>query len=299
MVYRHPDRESFYHPYNFLLPPDQAAELYRAEIHQLVINKGANSIFDSEGNSITYELLHWDTEFFGRPIYKVHYSQIAPTANGEQIDTLFKKLCRSIDEENLRAYIFFEIPSEDLETLQSVSRSGWTLIETRLTFFNNNIALLSSASRDQVRLADHNDIEDLKNTAIFSTNHFDRFHSDPFFSEEEVNRFMGVFIENSMNGREDYVVVPKYGPANAFFAGSKVLVDEGISIGRMTLSAVSPDRKGWHIHVTQGLCSYFEHSALDTAVMTTQSTNRAVLTNLWKLNFRFGKASHIFSRLPS
>jgi hypothetical protein len=53
---------------------------------------------------------------------------------------------------------------------------------------------------------------------------------------------MGVFIENSVAGREDYVVVPKHGPANAFFAGSKVEVDKTILVGRMTISAVSPER---------------------------------------------------------
>lgn len=299
MAYRHPDRISFYHPYNFLLHPSRAAELYLNGINQSIKNNDANCISDSEGNSLTYELLRWDTEFFGKPIYKVHCLQLAPTSKDQQIDALFNNLCSSISETNPRAYVFLEIPSEDLDTLQSVSRSGWMLIETRLTFFNRNIALLDSAIRNQVRLANPNDIEDLKVTAVFSRNHFDRFHSDPYFSEDEVDRFMGVFIENSLNGREDYVVVPQTGPANAFFAGSKVQVDEDLSIGRMTLSAVSPERKGWHIYVTQGLCAYFQQSALDTAVMTTQSTNRAVLTNLWKLNFRFGKTSHVFSKLSS
>jgi hypothetical protein len=297
MTYRHPDRTSFYHPYNFLLSPSQSERLYLAEIEIARTSGKANYLKDDSGNSLTYELLAWDSEFFGRPIYKVHFLSLAPNSSTTHIEALLDKLFLSLHKPNWEIYFFVEVASEDLEVLETVSRRGWKLIETRLTFFNADISVIGSTIQDQVRLATHDDIDELRNTAIMAKNHFDRFHSDSYFSENEIDRFMGIFIENSVKGREDYVVVPKTGLANAFFAGSKVQIDDNIAVGRMTLSAVSTDRKGWHLNVTQGLCHYFIQDQIKTAVMTTQSTNRAVLTNLMKLNFRFGRSAHVFSRV--
>ena len=297
MTYRHPDRISFYHPFNFLLTPSQSEHLYLTELEIANTSGKANCIKDDSGNSLTYELLNWDSEFFGRPIYKVLFLSLTPNSSTTHIEALLDKLFLSLHKPTVRIYFFIEVASEDLEVLESVSRMGWKLIETRLTYFNSDISLIGSTIQDRVRLATHDDIDELRNTAITAKNHFDRFHSDSYFSEDEIDRFMGIFIENSVRGREDYVVVPKTGLANAFFAGSKVQIDEDIAVGRMTLSAVSADRKGWHLNVTQGLCHYFIQDQIKTAVMTTQSTNRAVLTNLMKLNFRFGRAVHVFSRV--
>lgn len=297
MTYRHPDRTSFYHPYNFLLTPSQSERLFLFELEAAKTSGKAIYINDDSGNSLTYELLAWDSEFFGRPIYKIHFLSLTPNSSITHIEALLDKLCSSLHKPNVGFYFFIEVASEDLEVLETVSRRGWKLIETRLTYFNTDISVIGSTIQDQVRLATHDDIDELRNTAIVAKNHFDRFHSDSYFSDDEIDRFMGIFIENSVKGREDYVVVPKTGLANAFFAGSKVQIDEHIAVGRMTLSAVSTDRKGWHLNVTQGLCHYFIQDQIKTAVMTTQSTNRAVLTNLMKLNFRFGRSVHVFSRV--
>ena len=299
MTYRHPDRTSFYHPYNFLIPSPHAEDLFLNGINQALVKHKATRIFDDYGNSLIFELLDWDTEFFGRPIYKIHFLELIANSSIAHIDELFKQMLSSLPGRSEKPYLFMEIPSEDLEILEAVSQSGWKMIETRLTYYHPDISLFETEILNRTRLANHEDIDDLRKTAIGTRNHFDRFHSDSHFSDAEVDRFMGVFIENAVNGREDYVVVPKHGPANAFFAGSKAEIDPDISVGRMTLSAVSAERKGWHIDVTQALCCYFQHDNIQTAVMTTQSTNRAVLANLVKLNFRFGRASHIYSRVVS
>jgi dTDP-4-amino-4,6-dideoxy-D-galactose acyltransferase len=297
MTYRHPDRTSFYHPYNFLIPSPHAEDLFLRELDQSLLKSNAARISDDHGNSLIFELLDWDTEFFVKPIYKIHFLELVPNSSITHIDELIKKLLSSLPGDSEKPYLFTEIPSEDLEILEAVSQSGWKMIETRLTYYHPDTSLFEAEILNRMRLANHEDIDDLRKAVIGTRNRFDRFHSDSHFTDAEVDRFMGVFIENSVNGREDYVVVPKHGPANAFFAGSKVEIDPNISVGRMTLSAVSAERKGWHIDVTQALCCYFQQDNIQTAVMTTQSTNRAVLANLAKLNFRFGRASHIYSRV--
>jgi dTDP-4-amino-4,6-dideoxy-D-galactose acyltransferase len=297
MTYRHPDRTSFYHPYNFLIPSPHAEDLFFKGIDQSLVKNNATRISDDHGNSLIFELLDWDTEFFGKPIYKIHFLKLVPNSSITHINELVKKLLSSLPGDSEKPYLYIEIPSEDLEILEAISQSGWKMIETRLTYYHPDTSLFETEILNRTRLANHEDIDDLRKAAIETRNHFDRFHSDSHFSDAEVDRFMGVFIENSVNGREDYVVVPKHGPANAFFAGSKVEIDQNISVGRMTLSAVAAERKGWHRDVTQALCCYFQQDNIQTAVMTTQSTNRAVLANLAKLNFRFGRASHIYSRV--
>ena len=198
MTYRHPDRTSFYHPYNFLLTPSQSERLFLFELEAAKTSGKAIYINDDSGNSLTYELLAWDSEFFGRPIYKIHFLSLTPNSSITHIEALLDKLCSSLHKPNVGFYFFIEVASEDLEVLETVSRRGWKLIETRLTYFNTDISVIGSTIQDQVRLATHDDIDELRNTAIVAKNHFDRFHSDSYFSDDEIDRFMGIFIENSV-----------------------------------------------------------------------------------------------------
>ena len=295
MTYRHPFRAGFYHPYNFLFTEARAQELF---LKTYDFTSGDDRVvhqFNGNGNSISYEFLIWDSGYFEKSIYRINYIDLAKNTSQEDINSLLANLTSSLASRDETAYIYIEVPSEDLEILEGISVNSWKLVETRLSFFHPNIAQICNQNHDEVRLATSKDVHELRNTAMNTRNEYDRFHSDSYFSPIEVDNFMGVFVENSLNGREDYVVVPKHGPADAFFAGSRKMVGDKISVGRMTLSAVSTARKGWHLKVARGLCEYFYRDGLSTAVMTTQSTNRAVLTNLRKLDFQFGRSSHIFS----
>jgi dTDP-4-amino-4,6-dideoxy-D-galactose acyltransferase len=297
MTFRHPDRTSFYHPYNFLLSAADSKSIFLSSINDEA--KADRNIVakDDYGNTVYARQLDWDSQYFSKPIYRIDFVDLMSHVNIKQIEHLLITLFATINTTKQSAYMFTEIPSEDLEMLEVIGLGGWKLIETRLTYFHPDCSQFAEAEVDSVRNAGIEDIPMLEKTAAEAINHFDRFHSDSYFSSIDSDRFMRTFIANAVLGREDYTVVPNTGLANAFFAGSKVRVSESLSVGRMSLAAVSTERKGWHIKVSRGLLTCFHESGINTAVMTTQSTNRPVLANLSKMDFKFGRASHVFSKI--
>ncbi len=94
------------------------------------------------------------------------------------------------------------------------------------------------------------------------------------------------------------MLVPAEGPANAFLTGNYVKSPPTLAarrIGRMVLSAVSGERRGWYVKLIGELSLKFKERGLDTALMTTQATNRAVLKVWERHGYQYGRCTHIFS----
>jgi dTDP-4-amino-4,6-dideoxy-D-galactose acyltransferase len=109
---------------------------------------------------------------------------------------------------------------------------------------------------------------------------------------------MAIFVENSVKGFADEVIVPKNGAANAFLTANFLTSPLSLTqerIGKMVLSAVSPERKGWYVRLIAEMSYIFKEQGLNTAFMSTQATNRAVLKVWFRHGYRFGRCTHIFS----
>ena len=176
--------------------------------------------------------------------------------------------------------------------------AGWRLIETRVTYFRDDMQKFEFFEERQTRNAVLEDIPDIRTTAMKSVNAFDRFHADSFYSDREASDFMAVFAENSVRGFADVVLVPAIGPADAFLTGVYLPESDvfgSLKIGKPVLSAVSQNRKGWYKHLIGSMGNQFKLMGVDIAFMTTQTTNRAVQRVWFQHGFRFGRATHIFS----
>ena len=64
--------------------------------------------------------------------------------------------------------------------LQAMGYAGARLIETRLTYFQDDLQKFDWPIRSSVRLATKSDIPALRKVAIDARNPFDRYHADPF-----------------------------------------------------------------------------------------------------------------------
>ena len=195
--------------------------------------------------------------------------------------------------------MFAEVPSEDIQALSSLTAAGYSLIETRLTYFNDQIQQFNLNRRYATRQATTDDIAVLTKTAIEAVNIFDRFHADDFFTTNEADRFLAKYTENSVLGFADEVMVPADGIANAFLTANYVSSPRCLSnkkIAKMVLSAVATERRGWYVKLIGEMTQKFKEQGIDTAFMTTQSTNRAVLKVWASFGYRFGKSSHILSK---
>ncbi|RZA08678.1 MAG: hypothetical protein EOO68_01735 [Moraxellaceae bacterium] len=287
----------FYAGFNFLTNSDDSMTEWHEEF-STAINNGDLSLYKSaSGAEIYYRYLKWDSDFFAVPTYRIDYSFIPDNVrtSSEPFEALFAHL-QSLHSQ---FYLFAEVPSEDVQALSGMTAAGYRLIESRLTYFNDQIQKFDATRRYTTRQATTADIDVLAKTAIDSVNIFDRFHADDFFTSSEADRFLAKYTENSVLGFADEVMVPADGIANAFLTANYVSSPRCLSnkkIAKMVLSAVASERRGWYVKLIGEMTQKFREQGVDIAFMTTQSTNKAVLKVWNSFGYRFGKSSHILSK---
>lgn len=281
----HKDRAYFHSPLSFLKENQkQLSEDFLSKLSEY------EKRFRSK-ISLFIRRLEWDSHYFNVPVYKLEFadwdeSVVNPT------DTLaqeLKSLKLELSYLHDKYYLFSEIPSEDLTMLQAASLAGYRLVETRITYFCDDLQQFNRSDRFNIRLATQTDIPSLRKVAMEARNSFDKYHADPFFTESVANEYLAVFIENSVNGFADIVIVPAEN-AGAFFTANIEL-----SIGKIVLTAVSKECKGWHFKLLAEMSYLFKERGIQIAYMITQSTNRSVIRNCEKLGYRYGRCTHVFS----
>ena len=293
---------ALFHPISFLTrSPESAAERFLQNLEAEVAS-GALLVIssDNESSSIYYRQLAWDTEYFGVPMYRVDF--FCSSLDGEAATLAYRDLLETlknaVGHDAEKFYIFAEIPADAILPLQGACMGGWRLVESRLTYYHDRLQQFDYAHRFKVRLAAADDIANLSEVAAASRNAFDRFHADFFFSPPTADAYLSTFVENSVKGFADVVLVPAVDdlPPNAFLTGSFVPEASellGRKIARMILSAVSEKRRGWYVKLIAELSQYFKACGVDTCYMTTQSTNRAVIRTWEKLGYSFGRCAHV------
>jgi dTDP-4-amino-4,6-dideoxy-D-galactose acyltransferase len=132
-------------------------------------------------------------------------------------------------------------------------------------------------------------------------NDFDRFHSDIMFSTEVADNYLSTYVENSINGFADLVIVPnEQGVATDSFLTANYLKEKWDSIGhpisKMVLSAVSSKtNKGWYLKLISEMTYLLKENGAETIYMNTQSTNIPVLYTWEKLGYHIGRTTHLLS----
>jgi len=249
--------------------------------------KSAN--YDQPDGFLIGKRLDWDSTFFKAGIYKLH-------SLPEDLGSDWKSRIGFL-ESDTRWNVFAEVPSEDIVSLRRLGNLGFSLVETRLTYYH----LLDSLEEDKklCRNAGAADIPSLRETASSAVNAYDKYHADPFFSKEETNRFLETYIENCVNGFADRVFVPVLETPPASFVALSKKKDDRFANGffyRIPLTACLPLNKGWHYPLCLHALHYAKSQKAEVLTMTTQSTNKAVIHNCEKLGFKLGSCTHLFSK---
>lgn len=296
------DKIFYYSPFNFI------RDIKSTILLDLEINK-LKSLLDKESYfSITidekdfvfiFEKLDWDTSFFKKETYKL-------------INVLFEKkeennLIKATEEffkyikKQKGQYIFIEIPSEDTFLIQALNTAKFKLVETRLTYFNDNIQEYNYDKRYNVRKADFSDIDNLRKIASEMRNEYDRFHADTTFDPIIADSFLSKYIEEAIKGFSDVVIVPNednlksdsFLTAN-YFENLWEILDKKVS--KMVLSAVSSEtNRGWYIKLISEMTYLMKNKKVECVFMNTQSTNRQVFRIWEKLGYKLGCTTHILS----
>jgi dTDP-4-amino-4,6-dideoxy-D-galactose acyltransferase len=197
------------------------------------------------------------------------------------------------------SFRFSEVPTEDTELLQALTGSGWRLVETRLLFYHDQVASFEYP-RYSVRAAESAEAEVIGQISATARNPYDRFHADPWFSEDRADAFLARYASAAVQGYCDTVLVPDEPalPLDSFLAISDLASDAevlGIGLSRVVLTAVGPQNRGWHLRLVAETVQRAKQNGARYVLMTTQATNRAVFRTCEKLGFQLGGSSHVLA----
>ncbi|MBC7384384.1 MAG: hypothetical protein H7296_15565 [Bacteroidia bacterium] len=295
----------FYSPYNFIrtISPAKIA----SHLFSTVISKFGKTEKDiiieiltaGERHFFLVSFLEWDTNYFNKNTYKlftVLYSHQNLTTLASAVKQ-FKHVFFNTD----RKYLFIEIPSEDVLLQQALTDNRFKLLETRLTYFNDMLGNFKN-ERFCVRKAGEADVLQLKQTAKVMRNKYDRFHADKVFDNETADNFLSTYIENSVNGFADLILVPAENgiPSDSFLTANYLKQDWeelGVKVSKMVLSSVSSaTNRGWYIKLITEMTYYLrDEIGSECIFMNTQSTNRAVYKTWEKSGYRLGAVAHVLA----
>jgi len=297
----------FYSPYHAIRSLD-------ASVQQTLFGTGRAKAFGTQpaeyvfsfpsGNNLIqclYTFLPWDTDFFGLPVYRLftvlYALPIAITEITQAIVGLQAYLTRQYDSQSF--YLFAEIPAEDTILAQALGKAGGQLVETRLTYFQDQVATFDYP-RFPVRPAQVADADVVGKVAVAARNPYDRFHAETCFSPELADAFVARYAIAAVQGYCDEVLVPADTgvPVASFLAISDLHEHAAklrVGLSRVVLTAVAAANRGWHRKLVAETVQRAKSRGASCVLMTTQATNYAVFRTCEKLGFKLGGCSHVFS----
>lgn len=301
---------AYYSPYNFLrsIPIDKQQELFgvgRFAHFPATTDEAVTTVGEGlEKVQLLYTELPWDSAFFGTRTIKLLTGLFDPAislaSRVAAVQVWNTQLALQGDY-----YSFSEVPVEDTHLLQTLTSSGWRLVETRLLFYHDHVSEFS-LPRYAVRAAAIEEAKHIGQIAAAARNPYDRFHADAWFGDTRADAFLARYACAAVEGYCDTVLVPDEPGilVDSFLAISDLTSDAkqiGIGLSRVVLTAVGLQNRGWHVRLVSETVHRSREKGVKYVLMTTQATNRAVLRTCEKLGFRLGGSTHVlaFHHRPS
>jgi dTDP-4-amino-4,6-dideoxy-D-galactose acyltransferase len=247
-----------------------------------------------------YADLPWDSEFFKLRMARLH-AVLFDEDTTPAVLTAATVEFNQVLVANQIAHCYCEVAAKDPQLLYALGRTGWGVVESRLQYYHDSLDQLSGP-RQPVRAARPDEAEVLRAVSANSRNLFDRFHADPVFTPAQADAFLGEYAAASARGFCDVVLVPDGPAVDSFLAVSYLREDAAVldtKLGRVVLTAVGPENRGWHRHLVSETLWHTRERGGEAVLMTTQAANGAVVHNAQQLGFRLGELTHILSYQPS
>jgi dTDP-4-amino-4,6-dideoxy-D-galactose acyltransferase len=238
--------------------------------------------------------LPWDSKYFKRRMIRLDlilFDHRRADIAGRAVTSFINDTIHNND------YIFINIPCEDLLLLQGLSVTGFRLVETRLNYYFSGYDT-AEPSLLPVRRAGVEDISALKDVAMRMRNRYDRVHADPAFTTEEGDAYLGTFIEESVKGFADMVLVPDVTGEKpfGFLAANNPRLVLGHNIAKLVLAAVDNSvHKGWLYHLLTGVIFELKGQKTDILTTITQASNLPAIHTWEKAGFKLGFVTHVYS----
>lgn len=292
----------FYSPYNFLrhiVADEQQQELFGSgKLAHFIADSFYNKVFTHDAGQLLYTELPWDSNFFSTPSYRLQTGLFEIESSLEDRIMAVKLFEKQLANKGAY-YCFSEVPCEDTMLLQTLTASGWRLVETRLHYYRDNLASFDE-TRYPVRLARLDEEAHIGQISANARNEYDRFHADPWFGAERADAFLARYASAAVQGYCDAVLVPNEPnlPVDSFLAISDLQSDATalrVGLSRVVLTAVGPQNRGWHLRLVSETVHRARERGAQVVLMTTQATNRAVFRTCEKLGFKLGGSGHVLA----
>ncbi|HEX8327788.1 MAG TPA: hypothetical protein VF629_09625 [Hymenobacter sp.] len=296
---------AYYSPYYFLrkLPAEQQQELFGTGLARRWDTEDEREIYCTPPQRNVcwlYHLLKWDTAYFGIPTFRLFTGLFAAPLTTAELAETIGGFCRQLASRAGGPYSAFSIvPAEDLRLLQGLTAAGWQLVETRLTYYHDQVAHFDHA-RYPVRAARNDEAAHIGRIAARARNPFDRFHADPWYGEARADAYLARYAENTVTTDLAAEVLVPDAPGlsvDSFLAIGDLAGDAalGLPMSRVLLTAVGPANRGWHVKLVAETLHRAQRLGHEAVLMTTQSTNHAVFRTCEKLGFKLGATSHVLT----
>jgi dTDP-4-amino-4,6-dideoxy-D-galactose acyltransferase len=203
------------------------------------------------------DYLPWDSDFFGCRIGRVRSGGFSPNAIGRIIEW-----CR---EERIEC-LYLLSASDNPLTVAVAEKHGFYLVDVRLTF-DQTLAPLRDGFVGNVRPARISDIAALRQTARQSFRS-SRFYFDPGFDTSRCDELYAVWIEQSVKGYADFVLVAELDGQPAGFVTCHLKPGEIGDIGLIAVDAAWQGRGLGQQLVTSALRAFSERGPRIVTVVT-------------------------------
>ena len=297
---------AYYSPYYFL-------RQLSAEVQQELFGVGMAARWRQESGAEVHSVvdadtevhwllqnLPWDTGYFATPMLRLFSGLFGPDTTVEALAWAATALRQRLAAQHGAYYAFAVVPAEDIRLLQGLTAAGWRLVETRLTYYRDQLSAFDYP-RNPVRAAAPAEVAHIGRVAALARNPYDRFHADAWFGELRADAYLTRYAENTVAASlATTVLVPDEPglPVDSFLAISDLTSDGAAlraQMSRVLLTAVGPANRGWHVRLVAETLHRAKGLGQEAVLMTTQATNHAVFRTCEKLGFRLGATSHVLA----
>ncbi|WP_046246682.1 hypothetical protein [Hymenobacter terrenus] len=297
---------AYYSPYYFLrqFPEELQQQLFGTGVAGRWGQESGTEIYSPtvDGTEVRWLLSHlpWDSDYFGTPTFRLFTGLFGPQVTTAKLSQAALALREYLVARNGSFYVSSIVPAEDVQLLQGLTAAGWQLVETRLTYYHDQLPAFDYP-RYPVRAAQIEEVAHIGRIAAAARNPYDRVHSDAWFTEAQADAYLARYAENTIvNKLADTVLVPNADdlPIDSFLAISDLEKDAsalGTRLSRVLLTAVGRTNRGWHTKLVAETLHRAQALHHEAVLMTTQATNHAVFRTCEKLGFRLGATSHVLA----
>jgi len=225
-----------------------------------------------------WERLPWDTRMLGLEAARVSAMYRCP---GTTAVAAQRELVDRVSAEaraNGTQYLVTRVSAGDIIAVGQLENGGFRVVDGILNFGRPLVDLAYDNDARNVRRAVSGDIPALREIAGASFS-IDRFHSDPAIGKDKADEIQRAWVENSVRGNADCVLVAEVGGEVAGFTTLKLDGTAertlGIRVGTIELVATSPRfrRRGLARILSEASLAWFRDAGCSWAEVGTQAAN--------------------------